>query len=329
MAAVFGRVVVGLLLLAAFYHFAPLTGETCLILVLLAIPFVQWWAIEAGSTEMRNPPSEGRIVNPRIAAIVGRSRPIVTITSRCLHITFCAAWILLLGYRGFLPVALYDAVRAGKTNDVRVLLAMGLEPDGLSWAATTGNTATMGLLLDHAAPVNGLPAVSNDRPIVWAAAYRRAGAVAYLLSGGARVDAAMSDGSTALIVAVRNDDLATARVLVNAGANVNARTISGLFPLARAARIGDVPMAQMLLQHGAVVNARTRLGFTPLLTATRYSTVGMMRFLLAHGANPRAQAYDKRTALAIARGEKEPAKIALLADALSQTSRPGAPHMAP
>ena len=56
---------------------------------------------------------------------------------------------------------------------------------------------------------------------------------------------------TALHWAARNNDVASARVLLRAGANAKAATRYGVTPLALAAQNGSAPMLDLLLKAGA------------------------------------------------------------------------------
>src|SRR5438034_11794943 len=91
-------------------------------------------------------------------------------------------------------------------------------------------------------------------------------AVRSLLQKKADVNAAQSDGTTALHWAVRLDDPETADLLIRAGANVSAATRAGATPLELAAINGSAAMIEKLIKAGANVNAPlTKYGDTALM----------------------------------------------------------------
>src|SRR5438034_4311590 len=95
-------------------------------------------------------------------------------------------------------------------------------------------------------------------------------AVRSLLQKKADVNAAQTDGTTALHWAVRLDDLETAELLIRSGANVSAATRGGATPLELAAVNGSAAMIEKFIKAGADVNPRlTKYGDTALMMAAR------------------------------------------------------------
>ena len=90
---------------------------------------------------------------------------------------------------------------------------------------------------------------------------------------------------TALHWAARNNDLASARLLLRAGANTKATTRYGVTPLALAAQNGSAPMLDLLLKGGADANATLPEGETALMTAARTGSAASIKVLASHGAN--------------------------------------------
>src|SRR5262245_35179104 len=76
-------------------------------------------------------------------------------------------------------------------------------------------------------------------------------AVAALLQEKVDVNAAESDGTTALHWAVAQDDLELAERLIRAGAKVNAKNDYGSTPMSEAAIVGNPKMLEKLLEAGA------------------------------------------------------------------------------
>src|SRR5687768_2075387 len=69
-----------------------------------------------------------------------------------------------------------------------------------------------------------------------------------LLKGGADVNAAQVDGTTALHWAAYHDDADTAALLVRAGANTKALNRYGMPPLALACTNGNAAIVKLLLE---------------------------------------------------------------------------------
>ena len=120
------------------------------------------------------------------------------------------------------------AVERGDAASVRVLLSQGGNPNA---QRHTGVTVLM------AACFRGNPEI-----------------VAALLEHGARVDAKLLDGTTALFQASNID---VVRLLLLKGADVNARLADGQTVLMGASKDGQIDLVKTLLAAGADVNAKT------------------------------------------------------------------------
>ena len=121
-------------------------------------------------------------------------------------------------------------------------------------------------------------------PLIEAVKAGDATAVRALLDGGAEVDAAEPDGTTALHWAAHHDDLRLVAALLEAGAAADAATRYGVAPLALAATNGSAAMLELLLDAGADPNRASGEGETPLMTAARTGVVPAVEVLLEHGA---------------------------------------------
>ncbi len=128
------------------------------------------------------------------------------------------------------------------------------------------------------------------------------------------VNAAQSDGATALHWAVHWDDLETAELLIRAGANVNAANDYGATPLWLASSNGNAAMVKKLLQAGANPNAALRLGETPLMAAAgSIGSVEIVKLLLAAGADVNVkEAHGGQSALMWAVAKKHPEVVKVL-----------------
>ncbi len=144
------------------------------------------------------------------------------------------------------------------------------------------------------------------------------------LIGHTAVDAAGSDGMTALLWAAHHDELALARQLLAAGASAGARNRYGVTPLSLACTSGDAALVELLLAAGADPDAALTGGETPLMTAARTGRIGPVRALLAHHASVNARLPGGQTALmwAAAEGHLEVVEALLAAGAEFRNALP-------
>ena len=114
-------------------------------------------------------------------------------------------------------------------------------------------------------------------------------------------------GLTALVLAAREGDLESSKVLLDAGADVNQTSEYGWTPLLTATNNRHYKLAEYLIEHSADVNRANKGKWTPLYLATDNRNIeggdfpvpkpdmdhlDFIKFLLDHGANPNAQAKD-------------------------------------
>ncbi len=133
----------------------------------------------------------------------------------------------------------------------------------------------------------GLAASPADMRLVVAAKNRDEQAVKSLLKNRSQIDvnAADSEGMTALLWAAHWDDLDTAKCLVEMGANAKAvNAFDHTTALHEAATFGDSQLMTVLLKAGADVNAVRGQGDTPLMVAARAGVPEAVKLLLDHGA---------------------------------------------
>ena len=188
--------------------------------------------------------------------------------------------------------------------DPNVTLRMGETP--LMSAARSGSPAVVEMLLDRGADVNAAERERGQTALMWAAAQQHAGVVRLLAERGADLHARTRvweqlentagntntsgnfrmrhGGSTALLFAARNGDLATARALVEAGADVDDTAAAGSSALVIAAHSGHGPLGVYLLEEGADPNVADA-GYTALHAATLRGQAALAAALLAHGAD--------------------------------------------
>src|SRR6516225_1641258 len=88
-----------------------------------------------------------------------------------------------------------------------------------------------------------------------------------------------------VVDAAKNGDKATVRALIQKKADVNAAETDGTTALHWASYHDDLESADLLLRAGAKVNAVTDLGATALWAASQNGSSAMVRRLLEAGAN--------------------------------------------
>jgi uncharacterized protein len=134
-----------------------------------------------------------------------------------------------------------------------------------------------------------------------------------LLALHADVNAALPDGSTALLWAAHWDDAATVDQLLNAGANPKTANGYGISPLLEACLNGDAVIAERLLNAGADPNSTQPEGETALMTSARTGNIDVVKTLLDRGARVnQKENWRGQTALMWAAAEKHPAVVQVL-----------------
>jgi ankyrin repeat protein len=114
-------------------------------------------------------------------------------------------------------------------------------------------------------------------------------------------------GLTALVLASREGDIESAKLLLDAGADVNQVTTYGWSPLLTATNNRHYKLAEFLIDYGADVNLANKGSWTPLYLATDNRNIEggdypvpkpdvdhmeYIRVLLDHGADPNGRAKD-------------------------------------
>ena len=126
--------------------------------------------------------------------------------------------------------------------------------------------------------------------------------VKQLISGNTDVNASLSDGRTALMLAAFNGHVSVMDLLLNAGAEVDLKDEYGRTALMYAST-GPFPDAvRLLLENGADPNiVDTEEQYSPLMFAAAEGHFEVTRILLEHNANPTLKDKDGDTAESFAR----------------------------
>lgn len=156
---------------------------------------------------------------------------------------------------------------------------------------------------------------AGDTRLVDAVMQQDRAAVLYLLQRGADVNAAQSDGATALHWAAHWDDADTIDRLLKAGATADVANELGATPLWLAVFNANAAVVEKLLAAGANPNAAMPSGETPLMTAVRTGSTPVVKLLLTRGANPNArEKYQGQTALMWAAASQFPEVVRVLVE---------------
>lgn len=152
-------------------------------------------------------------------------------------------------------------------------------------AQTAGESvAIVRMLLEAGADVNGSTGSTKVTPLMAAADAGNAEILQILLQTGADVDAADSNGNTALMDASLRGYEAIVQQLLDAGANVDMVARRGRTALLSACLWGKAGVVDQLLSAGADPNARSSRGYTPLDLATSRKHTPVVELLKAAGA---------------------------------------------
>src|SRR5881397_2858033 len=142
----------------------------------------------------------------------------------------------------------------------------------------------LGLWLAPMLCISSLGAAVNDAPLADAVERRDNQAVLSLLKKRADVNAAQSDGATALHWAAYLEDAEMTALLIRAGAKVDTPNNYGVTPLALASGNGNAAVVDQLLKGGADPNGAVRAGETSLMLVARTGNADAVNVLLSAGA---------------------------------------------
>lgn len=150
-------------------------------------------------------------------------------------------------------------------------------------AAREGGRARLQDLL-AGANIDASLASGQENALVAALNARRPDVVQWLLANKARPDLFLGKREiTPLLLAVRAEDLVTARALIEAGARVDLAEFRGETPLYIAASVGSLPLVKFLLSRGANPRLFSGIGITPFTWAAYQGQIGVVTEFIASG----------------------------------------------
>ncbi len=178
-----------------------------------------------------------------------------------------------------------------------------------------------------------VPSPTSFTAFLFAVRAGRLEAAKALLEAGANVNDTLSDGQSALVLAVANGPWELAGFLLDKGADPNLAGAgwNALHQILRERRpnvgfgapgpltsgtVDSIDVVKKMIARGANVNARmavngmkdgqrnrlNRIGATPFLLAAKNTDVEAMKLLLASGADPMIPTWDHTTPLMVASG---------------------------
>ncbi len=206
---------------------------------------------------------------------------------------------------------LYEAVDAGHTEVVEVLLKAGANPDAVdtddNWtpliaAAHSGHSAIAKRLIGYKANLNAKNK-AGENALMYAAKRGSVSIVGSLIQAGAELNAKNTQGMTALMIALGpygSDKIAL--TFIKAGADTNTVNHTGWTPLAMASRHGHEGTVKTLLKKKANKNKVNQQSWTPLmLTAAKGAGhTNIAKQLLNKKVKKNVTNENKNTALSIA-----------------------------
>ncbi len=169
-------------------------------------------------------------------------------------------------------------------------------------------------------------AIAGPSDVADAAAKGDTAAVRTLIRQKADVNAAQTDGATALHWAVYRDNAELVDMLLAAGANARPANRNGITPLHMASLYGNARMADRLLKAGADAKQLGPNGETMLMLAARNGNPETIKFLLSAGADVNAKEPVRgTTALMWAAEQRHPAAVKALLEGRADYNLRSAP----
>ncbi|MGB6065389.1 MAG: ankyrin repeat domain-containing protein [Desulfomonilaceae bacterium] len=167
------------------------------------------------------------------------------------------------------------------------------------------------LLLEKGADVNALDE-DGSTPLMVAIREGRTELTGILTENGANINSTTKDGQTPLMMASLKGYTEIVRDLVEKGAHVNARDKDGLTALSFPCAFGRIDLVKFLVERGADVNVKPSQGEGPVATAYHNGDIDMFKLLLEKGADPNSKGELRQPLLIVAYNKGDAATVKLL-----------------
>jgi ankyrin repeat protein len=118
------------------------------------------------------------------------------------------------------------------------------------------------------------------RAMLEAAARGEVDTLQRLIAAGAALESANAAGETPLLLAVKNNHLSAAVLLIDAGSNINARAANRDSPWLLAGALGRTEMLRHMIPKGPDFSVRNRFGGNALIPACERAHVDAVKVLL-------------------------------------------------
>ncbi|KAI8493607.1 hypothetical protein Bbelb_285280 [Branchiostoma belcheri] len=193
---------------------------------------------------------------------------------------------------------LWDAVRGGHPNIVKLLLQKGAKTGGtLLLAAQIGNNADIVSILIQAGAKLNMVDPRGRTPLWWAANGGDVPVVKVLTKAGSDLNKADDEGTTPLLVAAENGHAEVVSILAQARADLNKADGEGRTPLFVAAWRDHREVVSVLTQAGADLNMADHKGKTPMYMAAKSRHAEVVSILIQAGADLDKADNERRTPL--------------------------------
>lgn len=189
--------------------------------------------------------------------------------------------------------ALLRAIADQQPQRVAILLDQGVSPEAttatgefqgktaLMWAAETGQTEILELLLDYGATVDRTNP-KGGTALMYAAVAGQTEAIRLLAEAGADPNHRVRHGWTPLMLATSKGHSTSVRTLVELGADPMTRDVYGSTLLMRATELGNLEMVRTLLGLGLKPETENNSGASALQIAQRRNNEELLRLLRRH-----------------------------------------------
>ena len=163
--------------------------------------------------------------------------------------------------------------------DVNVEDDSGATP--MDFAVRQSDNAKYKLLLEF----GGVHGKESVPPLIEAARFGNIELVTLLLGNGADPNLLGTSETSALSLAVENENKNVVTMLIKAGADPNLVDRSRLIPLSRAVQSRDQETVKVLIEAGASIHPPDSIPYSPMFLAITFGDVSMVEFLLQQGAD--------------------------------------------